>query len=198
MPTLPVRCLYGADDLRDVIQRASARETAARVACGAVARRVLSLARLLGPQPRGGGRRRDGVRGAFPQALALVDDDPLRCLDPGASARMRDAVVAAGQEGDTLGGVFEVAVDGFPPGVGSYVQPDRRLGARTRRGAAADSPPSRASRSVWGSPPRRCRARRSTTRSSGRPKRATAARATMPAASRAASPPGCRSSCALP
>ncbi len=122
--------LYGADDLRDVIERASARETAARVACGAVARRVLSLVgcSVHSHVVAVGGETASVA--PSPEALALVDDDPLRCLDPGASARMRDAVVAAGQEGDTLGGVFEVVVYGFPPGVGSYVQPDRRLGAR--------------------------------------------------------------------
>jgi chorismate synthase len=64
------------------------------------------------------------------ETLAQVDADPLRCLDPAASEQMRAAVAQAGQEGDTLGGVFEVVVFGFPPGVGSYVQPDRRLGAR--------------------------------------------------------------------
>ena len=122
--------LYGADDLRDVIERASARETAARVACGAVARRLLTL---LGCSVYSHVVAVGGVTaGVAPtiESLALVDADPLRCLDPAASAQMRDAVVAAGQEGDTLGGVFEVVVFGFPPGVGSYVQPDRRLGAR--------------------------------------------------------------------
>ena len=122
--------LYAADDLRDVIERASARETAARVACGAVARRLLAL---LGCSVHSHVVAIGGVTaGAAPtvESLALVDADPLRCLDPGASAQMRDAVAAAGQEGDTLGGVFEVVVFGFPPGVGSYVQPDRRLGAR--------------------------------------------------------------------
>ncbi len=122
--------LYAANDLRDVIERASARETAARVACGAVARRLLAL---LGCSVHSHVVAIGGVTaGVAPtvESLALVDADPLRCLDPGASAQMRDAVAAAGQEGDTLGGVFEVVVFGFPPGVGSYVQPDRRLGAR--------------------------------------------------------------------
>ena len=122
--------LYGADDLRDVIERASARETAARVACGAVARRLLAL---LDSQVRSHVVAIGDVRAAAeatPETLAEVDADPLRCLDPAASARMRDSVAAAGQEGDTLGGVFEVVVFGFPPGVGSYAQADRRLGAR--------------------------------------------------------------------
>ncbi|MGD0997828.1 MAG: chorismate synthase [Thermoleophilia bacterium] len=127
---LPGALLYGADDLRDVIERASARETAARVACGAVARRLLSL---LGCTVRSHVVAIGDVTAraaASPAALEAVDGDPLRCLDRAASREMRDAIAAAGQEGDTLGGVFEVVVFGFPPGVGSYAQADRRLGAR--------------------------------------------------------------------
>ena len=122
--------LYGAEDLRDVIERASARETAARVACGAVARRLLNLlgCAVYSHVAAIGAVTADAEPSA--ERLAQVDADPLRCLDPAASEQMREAVMAAGQEGDTLGGVFEVVVFGFPPGVGSYVQPDRRLGAR--------------------------------------------------------------------
>ena len=122
--------LYGADDLRDVIERASARETAARVACGAVARRLVALldCTIYSHVVAIGGVTADAEPTA--EALAQVDADPLRCLDSAASEQMRAAVAQAGQEGDTLGGVFEVVVFGFPPGVGSYVQPDRRLGAR--------------------------------------------------------------------
>jgi len=122
--------LYGADDLRDVIERASARETAARVACGAVARRLLALLGCtVGSHVVAVGGVTADVE-ATAEALALVDADPLRCLDPAASEQMRAAVAEAGQQGDTLGGVFEVVAFGFPPGVGSYAQPDRRLGAR--------------------------------------------------------------------
>jgi chorismate synthase len=64
-----------------------------------------------------------------PEALATVDDDPVRCLDPAASRRMQAAITAAGERGDTLGGVVEVIVYGCPPGLGSYAQSDRRLGA---------------------------------------------------------------------
>jgi chorismate synthase len=127
---LPGAQLYGADDLRDVIERASARETAARVACGAVARRLLGL---LGCAVRSHVVAIGGVTAgvaASPAGLEAVDGDPLRCLDAAASEEMRSAIAAAGQEGDTLGGVFEVVAFGFPPGVGSYVQADRRLGAR--------------------------------------------------------------------
>ena len=127
--------LYGHDDLRDVIERASARETAARVACGAVARRVLALIGCtVGSHVVTVGDVTAAVA-ASPARLEAVDADPLRCLDPVASEAMHDAVVRAGVAGDTLGGVFEVIAYGFPPGVGSYAQGDRRLGARL--GAAA-------------------------------------------------------------
>jgi chorismate synthase len=119
--------LYELDDVRDVIERASARETAAKVACGAVARRLLAAA---GCTVRSHVVAVGDVRAEAPVtagALAQVDADPLRCLDPQASARMRDAVDAAAAAGDTLGGVVEVLAFGLPPGVGTYVQGDRRL-----------------------------------------------------------------------
>ncbi len=120
--------LYGSPDLRDVIERASARETAARVACGAVARRIL--------EDVGCGVVSHVVRvgdvAIEPGRLPApgIDDDPLRCADPEVSERMRAAIDDAAAAGDTLGGVFEVVATGFPPGVGSYVQGDRRLGVR--------------------------------------------------------------------
>ena len=121
--------LYDLPDLRDVIERASARETAARVACGAVARRLLSL---LGCTVHSHVLEIGGVRAANTPLddLPSVDADPLRCLDHEASEAMQAAVVAAGARGDTLGGVFEVVVVGYPAGAGSYVQADRRLSAR--------------------------------------------------------------------
>jgi chorismate synthase len=121
--------LYDLPDLRDVIERASARETAARVACGAVARLLL---RVLGCAVHSHVLEIGGVRAAdiSLEGLATVDADPVRCLDRDASQAMQAAVAAAGERGDTVGGVFEVVVLGFPPGVGSYVQADRRLGAR--------------------------------------------------------------------
>jgi chorismate synthase len=122
--------LYGLDDIRDVIERASARETAARVACGAVAKRLLAEAgcRVVSHVVGVGDVRTDA-------ALALADvdvveGDPLRCVDPAASARMRAAIDRASATGDTLGGVVEVLAFGYPPGVGTYVQGDRRLQAR--------------------------------------------------------------------
>jgi len=124
---------YGFDDARPVLERASARETAARVALGAVARSFLSvtvgasvvshvveLGTVVAPA------------GLVPTAadLDVVDADPARCLDPGASALMQAEVEAARRDGDTLGGVVEVAVHGLPPGLGSHVHWDRRLDAR--------------------------------------------------------------------
>ncbi len=120
--------LYGLDDLRDVIERASARETAARVACGAVARRLLSeVGCTVHSHVVAVGGVRSQARPASADAFAEVDADPLRCLDPEASGAMKDAIAAAGQDGDTLGGVFEVVAFGFPAGAGTYAQPDRRL-----------------------------------------------------------------------
>jgi chorismate synthase len=121
--------LYGLDDIRDVIERASARETAARVACGAVARRLLAEigCTIWSHVVRIGEVEAAGVADGDAHE---VDDDPVRCLDAAASSAMQAAIGAAGERGDTLGGVFEVVVEGFPAGVGSYVAPDRRLGAR--------------------------------------------------------------------
>jgi len=122
--------LYELDDVRDVIERASARETAAKVACGAVARRLLAAVgcRVASHVVAVGGVR--AAVAATPELLDGVDADPLRCLDAAASARMRAAVDEAQAAGDTLGGVVEVLAFGFPPGVGTYVQGDRRLQAR--------------------------------------------------------------------
>ncbi|HMK93503.1 MAG TPA: chorismate synthase, partial [Thermoleophilia bacterium] len=124
--------LYRSGDLRDVIERASARETAARVACGAVARRLLAAVgcTVHSHVVAIGGIAAGGPDPAGPQAFAGVDDDPVRCLDPEAGARMQEAIRTAGQAGDTLGGVFEVMAFGYPAGVGSYAQADRRLGGR--------------------------------------------------------------------
>lgn len=122
--------LYDHDDIRDVIERASARETAARVACGAVARRLLAeVGCALGSHVVTiGDVGSDAVLTVAD--LERIDDDPVRCLDAGAAARMRAAIDAAAAAGDTLGGVVEIVAFGYPPGVGSYVQGDRRLAAR--------------------------------------------------------------------
>jgi chorismate synthase len=122
--------LYDLEDIRDVIERASARETAARVACGAVAKllleaigcRVVSHVVAVGEeQAAATPLRLDDV--------ARLEADPLRCADEAASVRMRAAIDAAREAGDTLGGVVEVLAFGYPPGVGTYAQGDRRLEA---------------------------------------------------------------------
>jgi chorismate synthase len=123
---------YGFAEARPVLERASARETAARVAAGAAAKAllaqvgvaVLSHVVRLGPVAT---RSR-----AVPTAadLAEIDASPVRCLDGEAEGRMAAAVDAAKAAGDTLGGVFEVVAHGLPPGLGSYVQWDRKLDAR--------------------------------------------------------------------
>jgi len=124
---------YGYTDARPILERASARETAARVALGTVAKallrqglgievvsHVVELGTVVvkpGVQPR-------------PEDAVRVDADPLRCLDPDASRRMVEEVDAAKRDADTLGGIVEVLAYGVPPGLGSHVQWDRKLDAR--------------------------------------------------------------------
>jgi chorismate synthase len=124
---------YGHTDARPILERASARETAARVALGAVAKALLrqafgveivshvvelgSVALKAGLQPR-------------PEDADRIDADPLRCLDPETSARMVEEVDAAKRDADTLGGIVEVIAYGVPPGLGSHTQWDRKLDAR--------------------------------------------------------------------
>ncbi|MDO5065702.1 MAG: chorismate synthase [Propionibacteriaceae bacterium] len=124
---------YDFDEARPVLERASARETAARVALGTVAAaflhqacgvRILSHVVELGPvkaQPGPPPRWTD---------LEAIDADPTRCFDPEAAAAMAAEVEACRREGDTLGGVVEVVAWGLPPGLGSHIQGDRRLDSR--------------------------------------------------------------------
>jgi chorismate synthase len=124
---------YGHDDIRDVLERASARETASRVAAGSLARQLLG---------------RFGVRVAshvsaigdltlpadrvvsFDEAQAIDDQAPLRCVDPAVQQQMMAFIDSAREAGDTVGGAFEVIATGLPPGLGSYVQWDRKLDGR--------------------------------------------------------------------
>jgi len=124
---------YGYDDARPILERASARETAARVALGELARRflrqalgaeilshVVSIASVSVPP------------GTLPGQgdLATIDADPVRCLDPATSEKMVAEIESARKDGDTLGGVVEVVIHGLPPGLGSHVHWDRRLDGR--------------------------------------------------------------------
>ncbi|MBI5160473.1 MAG: chorismate synthase [Micrococcales bacterium] len=124
---------YGFDEARPVLERASARETAARVALGAVAKAFLgelgirTLAHTLSIGPV---RVPEGARLPRPDELAALDADPLRCADAVTSGLMVAEVEDARRSGDTLGGVVEVLAYGVPPGLGSYVHGDRRLDAR--------------------------------------------------------------------
>jgi chorismate synthase len=122
---------YDRRDVRDVLERASARETTARVACGAVAKKLLaefgvrigSHVISIGPV--------EAEVGAVPAELnAVADRSPVRCLDEAAAALMMAAIDEAKERGDTLGGVFEVVVTGLPVGLGSYVSWDQKLDGR--------------------------------------------------------------------
>jgi chorismate synthase len=124
---------YGHSDARPVLERASARETAARVALGEVARRYLRQAfgvEILSHVVAIG--TVSAPAGVVPQPADVerVDGDPVRCLDPAASAAMQAEIDAARKDGDTLGGVVEVVGYGLPPGLGSHVHWDRRLDGR--------------------------------------------------------------------
>ena len=121
---------YDFDEARPVLERASARETAARVALGAVARAFLGeLGVTLVSHTLSIGPVRVPEGSALPTAadVTALDADPLRCFDPATSARMVAEIDDAHDTGDTLGGIVEVLAYGLPPGLGSYVHWDRRL-----------------------------------------------------------------------
>jgi chorismate synthase len=128
---------YDRDDLRDVLERASARETAARVAAGALARMLLeafgveiaSHVLALGPIPE----TLPDEPVPWNVVRAVADDRPLRCADEATESRMVEAVDAARRAGDTLGGIFEVVVRGLPPGLGSHTSWDAKLDGRLAR-----------------------------------------------------------------
>jgi chorismate synthase len=124
---------YGQDDARAILERASARETAARVALGEVARRLVRQvlgAEIVSHVVALGAVRAPDEYLPGPQDQARIDADPVRCLDARASAAMQAEVDAAHRDGDTLGGVVEVIAYGLPPGLGSHVHWDRRLDGR--------------------------------------------------------------------
>lgn len=124
---------YGFDDVRNVLERASARETVARVAAGCLCKaflaelgirivsHVVRIGRVAAPAR---------MRPPRPEDLEAVDASPVRCFDEATSARMVEEIDRAMAERDTLGGVFEVLAYGCPPGLGSHVHYDRKLDAR--------------------------------------------------------------------
>jgi chorismate synthase len=124
---------YGTHDARDVLERASARETAARTAAGALARALLAEAGIEVTSRTvsvGAARAPELAEADFDRLLALPDDAPMRTIDPGSSDAMVDAVDRARAAKDSIGGAFEVLARGVPPGLGSHVSWDRRLDGR--------------------------------------------------------------------
>ena len=130
---LPGMLKYDFDDARNVLERASARETAARVAAAAIAKAllgeigitVLSHVVRIGTVGVGSGSRRPG-----PRDMELVDASAVRCLDPAVSDAMVEEIDAAAADGDSLGGIVEILAFGVPPGLGSHVHWDRKLDGR--------------------------------------------------------------------
>jgi len=123
---------YDARDLRNVLERASARETAARVACGAMAKQLLSN---FGVEIRShviqlGGIPDQPLELTFDQIAAIPEDAPLRCADEAAQQRMVELIDQTKSAGDTLGGVFEVVARGVVPGLGSHTAWDLKLDGR--------------------------------------------------------------------
>ncbi|MBX7471476.1 chorismate synthase [Streptomyces sp. NPDC059095] len=124
---------YGFDEARPVLERASARETAARVALGAVARSYLretAGVEIVSHVVELGAARAPHGRHPVPADVAGLDADPVRCLDADASKAMVAEIDRAHRDGDTLGGVVEVLAHGVPVGLGSHVHWDRRLDGR--------------------------------------------------------------------
>jgi chorismate synthase len=124
---------YGHRDMRNVLERSSARETTVRVAAGAVAKKVLSE---LGINIAGHVLEIGGVKANpaeyknIEQLQQLTEQSPVRCFDPNAGQKMIEAIDNAKQNGDSIGGIVEVIVEGMPVGVGSYVHYDRKLDAK--------------------------------------------------------------------
>jgi len=123
---------YDTRDLRDVLERASARETAARVACGALAKQLLTP---FGIEIRShviqlGGIPERPLELTFDQIVAIPGDSPLNCADPNAQQQMIELIDQKKSEGDTLGGIFEVVARKVPPGLGSHTSWDQKLDGR--------------------------------------------------------------------
>jgi len=124
---------YGHADMRNVLERASARETAARVAVGAVARQLIGAigAEIVSHVIRiGSAALPDPLDVSFDRVRAIDDAAPLHCADAAIEQQMIAEIDKAREAGDTMGGTFEVIVHGLPPGLGSYVHWDRKLDGR--------------------------------------------------------------------
>ncbi|MGI8734959.1 MAG: chorismate synthase [Pyrinomonadaceae bacterium] len=123
---------FGARDLRNILERASARETAARVACGALAKQMLSSfgVEIISNVIQLGGIPETPLELTFEEIAAIPDDAPLRCADLNAQQRMIEAIDQKREAGDTLGGIFEVVARGVIPGLGSHTSWDSKLDGR--------------------------------------------------------------------
>jgi len=123
---------YGHEDLRNVLERSSARETAARVAVGALTRRLLDEfgIAIVGHVVEIGGVEAAETNLSWQELRTRAEASPVRCVDPEAAQRMIQAIETAKGKGDTLGGVFEIIAFNVPVGLGSYVHWDRRLDGR--------------------------------------------------------------------
>jgi chorismate synthase len=124
---------YGHRDLRNVLERSSARETTVRVAAGAVAKKLLGLlgVKVAGHVREIGGITAENIQyGSIDELMEKTENSPVRCLDEDAAQKMMEAIDSAKKAGDSIGGVVEVIVEGMPPGVGSYVHYDRKLDAK--------------------------------------------------------------------
>lgn len=122
---------YNLKDMRDVLERASARETVAKVAAGSIAKQFLKNfgIRIIGWVVEVGGVKAL-LEADYTMLFKIAEESELRCPDPEAEVKMKELIDNAESSGDTLGGVFEVRVIGVPPGLGSYVQYDTRLDGR--------------------------------------------------------------------
>ena len=124
---------YGHQDMRNVLERSSARETTIRVAAGAVAKKLLSE---LGIEVAshvveiGGVKSNVSTYDSIQSLREISEDSPVRCLDPEAGEEMMKAIDTAKENGDSIGGIVEVIVEGMPAGVGSYVHFDRKLDSK--------------------------------------------------------------------
>lgn len=123
---------YGRRDMRDILERSSARETAARVAVGAVSKQFLAKfdIDIFSHVVYLGGIDAHTSSLSFGEIKKIASESLLRCADKAAEKLMREEIDNAAGEGDTLGGIFEVIVTGHPAGLGSHVQWDRKLDAR--------------------------------------------------------------------
>lgn len=123
---------YDQKDMRNILERSSARETAVRVAVGAVARQLLEQfdIKIGSHVKRIGEVEAKPVDVTIDELIQITEDSPVRCLDEEAAQKMMDLIDKAKEEGDSLGGIVEVIVEGVPIGLGSHVQWDRKLDGR--------------------------------------------------------------------